>query len=265
MKHIKSTLNIRTPKAKNSITNLFIYPSNIPEKKYYYYSPSFQTQTQLVSIPSSENIKRSQLSKLNLEAQKKNKNINIQFNIQNKIIQNNYNPQLSLDKKSYLSKLSTEKELIDNKDKQIDQLRKEVSNTKHQISLLLNEKNAKHLLNKIDASNNNLSERQSQLSVLNKQYMQNIFPSSSSTNANAKQFFQNSFLSFKTPSAKEKRSLHQFLSPQIYSIDLNNKDEKQQYNNAEYNAIINSMEDLHKRTSHVLNKYLNVCINSTNK
>lgn len=76
MKQIKSTLNINTSKGKNTLTNLF-FTTNIPEKKYYYSSPAFQTQ--IVSILSSENIIRNQFSKLNFEGGQKKKNINLQF------------------------------------------------------------------------------------------------------------------------------------------------------------------------------------------
>lgn len=77
MKQIKSTLNINTPKGKNTLTNLF-NQTNIPEKKYYCSSTSFQTQ--IVSIPSAENIIRNQFSKLYFEGgQKKKKHYNLIF------------------------------------------------------------------------------------------------------------------------------------------------------------------------------------------
>lgn len=269
MKNIKSTLNIQTPRIQHGIKSLSIFSNEINQKNNYYSPPS---HTQLLSIPSNENtqknpnfpIKQDKPSK-KAEGKKEKKEISIRLNIQSEIIRNNYlHNQFKTKKYSSSSSILSNEDILQNKERQIAKLKKELANTKYQISSLLNEKNRKHTIEKIDYSESNLSDRIAKMSIFNKKKSKehSPFKPSALISKNVRQFFKNNLKNTKTQSSMQFSNLNYLISPKhCYSSDfVGDKDDEAttNYSNNNNNSLKKTLDELHKRASKVFNMYINI-------
>lgn len=272
MKHIKSTLNLQTPRLQHGIKSLSLFPNEFHERKHYYSPPS---HTQLLSVPSKENIQKNPSFPIKhdenmkkTEGKKDKKEINIRLKIQSEIIQNNYlQNQFKNKKYSSSSSMLSNEEMLQHKERQIAKLKKELANTKHQISYLLNEKNLKHTIEKIDSSESNLSDRIIKMSIWNKKKTKehSPFKSSALMTKNVRQFFRNNIKNTKTSSTKQLNHLNYLISPKhCYSsaegFGGGDKDDEANtnYSSNNNNSLKKTLDDLQKRASNVFNMYLNM-------